>query len=347
MTGHKHPFDCVAFIGRFQPFHEAHAETLARALEAGSRVVIIIGSAHRARSITNPFTLDERIEMIRAYVLEHHPKDHHRVHFEGIEDRYYNEARWLSEVKEAVTRHSTHEKIALIGYEKDNSSYYLKSFPEWTWIEMQNHLDLHSTDIRRQFFTGELLKHPGMKLPCSHTIRSFLEHFQETPAYSTLCESYQAIEHYKKEWSVAPYPPTLVTVDALVLCHQHILLICRGHQPGHGRWAMPGGFLDPHEWIQQGIIRELIEETKIDVAADILTKHLRHVTVFDYPTRSPVGRVITHVGTIRLAQKKLPTVKGSDDAAIARWFPLSELPHMKDQFHDDHYLILNQLLELD
>ena len=124
--------DCVVFIGRFQPFHQAHAETLKNALAAGKIVVIIVGSAHRCRSIKNPFTLAERIMMIEDHCKIAHPHDTARIVCAGIEDRYYNEKRWLDEVQAAVLNHCPQGKIAIIGYEKDESSYYLRSFPNFS-----------------------------------------------------------------------------------------------------------------------------------------------------------------------------------------------------------------------
>ncbi len=52
-------------VGRFQPFHNAHLALLRRALEIAPHCVVVIGSAHQARTPKNPFTWAERAEMIR------------------------------------------------------------------------------------------------------------------------------------------------------------------------------------------------------------------------------------------------------------------------------------------
>jgi len=69
------------------------------------------------------------------------------------------------------------------------------------------------------------------------------------PNFSTVLEEFACINQYIESWSVAPYPPTFVTVDAVVIQDDHILLIRRERCPGKGLWALPGGFLDQDETI--------------------------------------------------------------------------------------------------
>ncbi len=58
---------------------------------------------------------------------------------------------------------------------------------------------------------------------------------------------------YHAAWASAPYPPVFVTVDGLLLCHGHVLLIQRGHAPGQGLWALPGGFVEPRDTLWQSL----------------------------------------------------------------------------------------------
>jgi len=68
--------------------------------------------------------------------------------------------------------------------------------------------------------------------------------------------------------------------------------------------------------------------------------------VFDHPDRSLRGRVITHAHYFDLGSRRLPEVAGGDDAADARWVPIPQLRAMEDQFHDDHFHVLDAFLEL-
>jgi bifunctional NMN adenylyltransferase/nudix hydrolase len=78
------------------------------------------------------------------------------------------------------------------------------------------------------------------------------------------------IEKYKESWKAAPFPPTFVTVDAVVVQSGHVLLVKRKAMPGAGLWALPGGFLNQEETLLDGAIRELKEETKIKVPVPVL-----------------------------------------------------------------------------
>ena len=69
MTNKK--FDNLVFIGRFQPFHVEHKRVIDIALKKSNNVQILIGSSGKARSVRNPFTFEERRDMIaQNYVGE-------------------------------------------------------------------------------------------------------------------------------------------------------------------------------------------------------------------------------------------------------------------------------------
>lgn len=342
-------FDLIVFIGRFQPFHWGHAFILETALKQAKKVVIILGSAEAPRSPKNPFTAEERRVMIHQFCQEQHPQDLNRIIFEPVEDRYYNESRWIREVEQAVLKHSTgqNNKIGIIGHEKDSSSYYLTSFPKFTWVSVQNHHEISATTIREPWFKHNLFQNSKLLGYMPNSIQNDLKKFQSHPEFLYLCEYAKAMRTHQDMWANTPYPVIFVTVDALVLCQEHVLLIQRGNHPGQGYLALPGGYLDPKEWIKTAVIRELIEETQIQVDSQTLTLALQSLTVFDHPDRSEEARKITHVGLIKLSQTRLPEVNPADDALQAIWVPLSKLVQMKNKIHGDHYPIMNELLHLD
>ena len=67
-------------------------------------------------------------------------------------------------------------------------------------------------------------------------------------------------EEFRAKWSGTPYPPMFVTADAVVIHRGKILLIRRAGMPGRGRLALPGGYVEHSELIQDAAVRELIEE---------------------------------------------------------------------------------------
>ncbi len=144
-----------------------------------------------------------------------------------------------------------------------------------------------------------------------------------------------------------PYDPTFLTTDAVVVQSGHVLVIRRGHQPGKGLLALPGGFLAGGLTLEDNAIKELKEETNIKVAAQILRGSIKSSHVFDYPERSQRGRTVTFAYFIELEprlKEGLPKVKGGDDAAKAFWLPLSAIGEKEEEFFEDHIHIIRYFL---
>ncbi|MFI2318391.1 DNA hydrolase [Streptomyces sp. CB00072] len=112
------------------------------------------------------------------------------------------------------------------------------------------------------------------------------------------------------------------TADVVLLAAGYVLLIKRRWAPHAGSWALPGGHVDAGEASLQAAVRELKEETGITVPA----KALRQVGAFDAPGRDPRGRYVTVAYTAPLTEPTAPTAL--DDAADARWWPLTALPDL-------------------
>ena len=337
--------ELAVLIGRFQPFHNGHVGLLQTALATAPKVVIILGSALRARNSKNPFTWEERANMIRLCLS---PADAARVSFIPMRD-YYEDTRWANAVQQAITHmFGNLSQISLVGHFKDVSSQYLNLFPQWHLITCERTHNIDATLIRQLVFEAEdinvsLQVMHGMVHP---TMQQYLKAWTMLPHYAELTEEHISLRNYKQTWHNAPYPPIFCTVDALVKTNQHILLVKRAACPGKGLWALPGGFVDQHERLLQAAIRELLEETQLAVLQSSIQTALRDVKVFDHPGRSLRGRTITHVHFFDLASDHLPDIHGSDDAADANWVPIAQLAAMEDQFFDDHFHILDHFLRL-
>ena len=126
----------------------------------------------------------------------------------------------------------------------------------------------------------------------------------------------------------------------MVICQHRILLVKRKFQPGKGLWALPGGFIEVNERVEAGLLRELREETQIDLDDETLKQHITSIQTFDHPERSQIGRVITHAGLIELTESTLPAITAADDALEVTWYPLDQLDGIADQLHDDHFQII-------
>jgi bifunctional NMN adenylyltransferase/nudix hydrolase len=218
-------YDYVVFMGRFQPFHNAHYKTIKKALELGKEVIILIGSANAYRTVKNPWTWQERQEMISGCFGPHETE---RMHFVGIEDRLYNLNLWLHFVQREVHKIAGEsKKIALIGHHKDNSSFYLDSFPQWKQIEFPNVAELNATDIRNEYFNPLVTEAPSIFDCCPDFVTNYLINWYLTDEYQNMVEEFQFLVDHNKKWENAPYTPTFNASDAVVFCSGHILLIRR------------------------------------------------------------------------------------------------------------------------
>ena len=119
------------------------------------------------------------------------------------------------------------------------------------------------------------------------------------------------------------YPRPAVTADCVVITKEaepKVLLIQRGGEPFKGCWAFPGGFMNMDETTEQCAIRELEEETGLQVSNVIL------IGAYSKVDRDPRGRTIS-VAYLAIVDSSLE-VTGQDDAAKAEWWPLSALPQL-------------------
>jgi bifunctional NMN adenylyltransferase/nudix hydrolase len=168
--------------------------------------------------------------------------------------------------------------------------------------------------------------------------------YRKTGRYRWLAEEAAYIRTYRQIWSVAPYPPTFVTTDAVVVQSGHVLVVKRRVRPGQGLIALPGGYLHQDEKVVDGMMRELREETGLKVPKPVLEGSIAGSHVFDAPGRSARGRVITHAFLIQLKAGPLPAVRGADDAEKAFWMPLADIYAHEDNFFEDHVQIIQHFI---
>lgn len=344
------PYDVVVFIGRFQPPTNAHIEIISQAIQYGERVVVLAGSANQSRTVKNPWMVDERREMIVKNFSE---EDQDKIVVFPLTDRMYNDQLWVRDVQAIVdVTAGPDDKVAIIGHDKDDSTYYLKMFPQWEALEMENIDDLNATDVRNIYFNPLYTLHKEGstfdlnvkdKLPKGTAV--FLTRFKHTDDYATLVEEFEYIQRYKDAWKAAPYPVIFTTTDSVVVQSGHVLMVRRKTAPGKGLWALPGGFLGHDERIIDSMIRELREETKLKVPVPVLKGSIKAKEVYDNPNRSLRGRTVTHAFAIMLPGGPLSKVKGGSDAARAEWVPLTQIERMKDQIFEDHYHIITDMVE--
>ena len=133
------------------------------------------------------------------------------------------------------------------------------------------------------------------------------------------------------------YPRPAVTADCVVMTKEtvpQVLLIERGADPYKGCWAFPGGFMNMDETTEQCAIRELEEETGLQIT------ELHQIGVYSKVDRDPRGRTIT-VAYLAIVDEPI-AVTGQDDAAKAQWWPIDAQPPLAF----DHEDILKDAINL-
>ena len=120
------------------------------------------------------------------------------------------------------------------------------------------------------------------------------------------------------------HPRPALTSDVAVLRLEQlpeILLIQRLNPPFKDMWALPGGFMEMEESLEEAARRELHEETGIKAG------ELIRFDTYDAPGRDPRGRTITQV-FVMIWKKEMGLAEAGSDAASLRWFPLNDLPEL-------------------
>lgn len=344
--------DYAVFIGRFAPLHQGHVHVIRKALEVSKHVIILIGSANSARNPRNPFTADERENMIIKSLSREYADG--RITTASINDYPYNDNQWIAEVQKTVSAilpisyqslgiNKDNIKVGLVGYAKDHTSYYLKMFPNWEPINVETQFStLNSSNIRAEYFT-DYYRIPDIA-HCPQAVIDFMAFFAMTENFKWLVTA----NKFNKNYNPKAFDVFVVCVDAVVVQSGHILLITRKDHPGKGLKALPGGHVNITERLEPAAIRELKEETRIsddkgELPPAMLKSFITKEKLFDDPNRSLRARVITMAYLFELPNRtKLFHVRGDDDAESAQWYPLGDLK--PEEFHDDHYHIIQTML---
>lgn len=141
-------------IGRFNPIHQGHIKLIKFALkQIKEKLIVIIGSSNTSRTQKNPFNYDERLKLFQ---LSLKPEFLSRIIF-CSQDDFNDNIKWSNAIKTTVSIYCFPYEITLFGYYKDDSSYYLKLFPEYNNSFVNNNFEygLSSTYIRNEILVIE------------------------------------------------------------------------------------------------------------------------------------------------------------------------------------------------
>lgn len=343
-------------IGRFQPFHKGHRKLFTHASDISDQTLVLIGSAFRPRSAKNAFKWTERAGFI-ADALKAAGHDHPTTCLPLV-DTLYDDRTWAGNVRTAIDLHLRNQglsradvTVVLVGHDKDESSRYLRWFPEFqaaaVEAEKVDGTVLNATDMRAALFLGATSIEAARETFGAFETDQALAWMQANSddsdrikAEAAYNRNYRA--NYDKAVAAFGYEIPADCADAVVLQNGHILLVERANTPGQGLYALPGGHLQKETALNTAI-RELIEETRLNVPRKLLEGRVTARQVFDHPERSERGWVRTEAFKIELIDgKSQEKVKGADDAKRAFWMPINQLT--PDVMFEDHFDIIQALV---
>lgn len=122
--------------------------------------------------------------------------------------------------------------------------------------------------------------------------------------------------------SAATAQGPVLAVGAFVAVERHLLLVTRTNPPAEGQWTIPGGRVEPGETMTEAVVREVAEETGLDVQCGPLVGWVErigsgfHFVILDFRA-DPIPATVGLEGLVPIA---------GDDAGDARWVPFDELP---------------------
>jgi len=141
-----------------------------------------------------------------------------------------------------------------------------------------------------------------------------------TPLGRELLDTFRRVEDaLQEEARRGAFPHPRLTVDAVAIRGHQVLLVKRGKEPFEGRWALPGGFVNRGELVEDAVLRELEEETRAK------GRILGLVGAYSRPDRDPRGHTVSLVYAIEVDDGD---VVGGDDAAEAAWHDLASPPEL-------------------
>ena len=332
------------YIGGFRPFHNGHISMISQALNDFDKVRIIVGSYQNAISIRCPFTGKQRVEIIQQWIVNNNMADCVIV---STNDDFLTDVEWLDSLEQFVENDETFivsEREGTDYIDALKSRFNVKTYPVINTIS--------AVQIRNALFDDE---YPHMKFIKNNVpIESyeFLVWYQKTPEYYTMYNEFQAVSEIKKEAAKMKYPPIYVCADAFVLVKSrdglHIMLIRRNGEIGHNQLALPGGYVNQNEFVNQAAARELFEETGID-SNDPDLNSIDLTMLADYPTRSTRGRVISFVYSYVLNKENFKIDEllfhAGDDACEVVMMHIHDLDKNRSSFFEDHYLIIKNMLD--
>lgn len=332
----KVAYDKAIVMGRWQIPHHGHLTLFKRALEVAASVIVVLGSAKKARDSRNPFTADERREMVLRTIPE---ADHSRVSFVDIRD-YYSTPRWAEAVRREVRPFLAQgAKVCLVGYQKDSTSQYLRDFPEWRLEDVAPEHSLDATALRKVYFTSEPSAADAiLSAYVSERVLQYLQAWRNLPYFKAIAKEFEEVALCQERWGRGPH----LTGDAIVQVGDYFLMTTRQDGIGEGLYAWPGAFNTDDEQLLSTALRAVDAKTRLGFPVASMLNALQGSVLLDHPLRSPRGRIVSTAFYFKFpARDHLPEVHSGKGSMNALWVPRSDLAGLESKMFEDHFMAVD------
>lgn len=328
-------------IMRGQIIHPGHESIFDRMAKETDVQLVCLGSSNRPEDPSNPFSYRERTEMIGLL----HPSFATTPIPDVLKDSVWKK-RVTSAVREFVDNYSGEEPITdikLYGHTKENEPDLLEMFAmSYDPVACERVQDFHATDIRTAWLKN------GQRLSDSYSMilnQKIVDWLNERK-YSENLQADWLFYNTKEptDFSGYKHPETLqfLCADSIVVHQGKVLVIRRKNSPGQGQLALPGGHKENNETCLDCAIRELLEESEMQIDEAVLRASLVDQMLNDDPGRN-LGITRVSVGFLFdiSALEEVPNVFVTDETTEAMWIPLEDIE--ATPMFCDHALMIEAL----
>lgn len=226
--------------------------------------------------------------------------------------------------------------VALIGHEKDSSSYYLKVFPQWDLIETGNYKGINATDFRNVFFSEKKTTTVYENVP--DPIVTWLKKYRRTKAFKEMQDKFLLISR-KNEKNVKKD-----ICNAFVMCGGYILFVKREEPLSRGLLALPESYPNQGEEYLDCAINALMKETNINLPKETIRSSYYSEGIFGYPERYPICRLISYTFFYNLTEQTLPKVYPGKGIKEVEWVLLEDYYLRENEVYSDNFQIIQWFL---
>lgn len=240
-------------IGRFQPCHNGHLTLIDEARKQGEKTLVLIGSAGKLPDFKNPFSADERLNLLKQVNPEGDDIIYRTLRDKPTDDEWVQDV-----VAQVLSLEEDPTQVTLFCAPKDEQWYRSNLLYPVETVAEDN---ISATQIRTAWY-GNSLWAVEDKIP--EATLSLLNNHKDLDRLST---EYSVVsrDHLNKVDSHPFNNPIEPVSFAVIIQDNKLLTGVRGNPRGDGQLGLPGGYINSTESTMDGCMREVNEELSIDL----------------------------------------------------------------------------------